>query len=58
MAAAPFTCTFETLDSLEALESLAGEWDDLVRGMRRPSPFLLHGWVVEWWRFPRELAHG
>jgi CelD/BcsL family acetyltransferase involved in cellulose biosynthesis len=50
MAAEPFTCTFETLDSTDALESLAGEWDDLVRGMRRPSPFLLHGWILEWWR--------
>ena len=45
-----FTCTFETLDSTEALESLAGEWNDLVLAMPRPSPFLLHGWVAEWWR--------
>ncbi len=25
-------------------------WDDLVREMPRPSPFLLHGWLSEWWR--------
>ena len=43
-------CTFEAIDTAEGLESLAGEWDDLVRAMGRPSPFLLHGWVVEWWR--------
>jgi CelD/BcsL family acetyltransferase involved in cellulose biosynthesis len=23
-------------------------WDDLVRAMRRPSPFLLHGWLSSW----------
>jgi CelD/BcsL family acetyltransferase involved in cellulose biosynthesis len=50
MAAEPFTCAFETLDSTEALESLAGEWNNLVLAMPRPSPFLLHGWVTEWWR--------
>ena len=26
------------------------EWDGLVRAMPRPSPFLLHGWLSEWWR--------
>ena len=34
----------------EAFEALAGQWDDLVRAMPRPSPFLLHGWLTEWWR--------
>ena len=28
----------------------AEEWDALVAEMRRPSPFLLHGWLLEWWR--------
>jgi CelD/BcsL family acetyltransferase involved in cellulose biosynthesis len=32
------------------LEALGAGWDDLVRGAPRPSPFLLHGWVAEWWR--------
>jgi CelD/BcsL family acetyltransferase involved in cellulose biosynthesis len=40
----------ETLTTLEQLESLAGEWDDLVRAMPRPSPWLLHAWLTEWWR--------
>jgi CelD/BcsL family acetyltransferase involved in cellulose biosynthesis len=40
----------ETLRSDEALDALAPEWDALVRAMPRPSPFLLHGWLREWWR--------
>ncbi len=43
-------CALERVASLEALEALSGEWDRLVLGMPRPSPFLLHGWLVEWWR--------
>ena len=39
-----------TMRTTEAFESLGGEWDLLVRAMPRPSPFLLHGWLVEWWR--------
>ena len=38
------------VSSLEALLSLGPEWDRLVRAMPRPSPFLLHGWLTEWWR--------
>jgi CelD/BcsL family acetyltransferase involved in cellulose biosynthesis len=30
--------------------TLRAEWDELVMAMRRPSPFLLHGWLLEWWR--------
>jgi CelD/BcsL family acetyltransferase involved in cellulose biosynthesis len=30
--------------------TLRAEWDPLVAAMRRPSPFLLHGWLLEWWR--------
>ncbi|MDQ2982472.1 MAG: GNAT family N-acetyltransferase [Actinomycetota bacterium] len=41
---------FETIATQEGLDALAGEWDDLVRAMPRPSPFLLHGWVSQWWR--------
>ena len=42
-------------DSAEGLAALADGWDALVRAAPRPSPFLLHGWVVEWWR---HLADG
>jgi len=41
---------FETISSEEGLLALGDRWDALVRAMRRPSPFLLHCWVVEWWR--------
>jgi CelD/BcsL family acetyltransferase involved in cellulose biosynthesis len=40
----------QSISSGEEFEALAGEWDDLVRVMPRPSPFLLHGWLAEWWR--------
>jgi CelD/BcsL family acetyltransferase involved in cellulose biosynthesis len=34
----------------EQLDRLAEGWDDLVRAMPRPSPYLLHGWLAAWWR--------
>jgi CelD/BcsL family acetyltransferase involved in cellulose biosynthesis len=40
----------ETVRTADQFESLAPEWDTLVRAMARPSPFLLHGWLAEWWR--------
>ena len=43
--------TLETLDSTEGFAALgAAGWDDLVQAMPRPSPFLLHGWLLAWWR--------
>ena len=29
----------------EGLDRLADGWDELVRAMPRPSPYLLHGWL-------------
>jgi CelD/BcsL family acetyltransferase involved in cellulose biosynthesis len=40
-----------TAATLGQLEALGDGWDDLVRSMPRPSPFLLHAWLVEWWRY-------
>jgi CelD/BcsL family acetyltransferase involved in cellulose biosynthesis len=40
----------ETVSTADGFDALAPEWDDLVRAMPRPSPFLLHGWLGEWWR--------
>lgn len=40
----------ESITTIDEFEALASEWDDLVRAMPRPSPFLLHGWLAEWWR--------
>jgi CelD/BcsL family acetyltransferase involved in cellulose biosynthesis len=42
--------SIERISTGEAFEALADEWDDLVHAMARPSPFLLHGWLAEWWR--------
>jgi CelD/BcsL family acetyltransferase involved in cellulose biosynthesis len=41
---------FQTLTSVEQLEPLEQEWNELVRAMRRPTPFLLHAWVRAWLR--------
>jgi CelD/BcsL family acetyltransferase involved in cellulose biosynthesis len=49
VAAAP-TTSIATVSTPDAFDALAGEWDGLVRAMPRPSPFLLHGWLAEWWR--------
>ncbi|HEY7729754.1 MAG TPA: GNAT family N-acetyltransferase [Gaiellaceae bacterium] len=35
---------------MDELSGLAPQWDELVRSQARPSPFLLHGWLSEWWR--------
>jgi CelD/BcsL family acetyltransferase involved in cellulose biosynthesis len=48
--------SIERVSTGEAFEALAAEWDDLVRAMPRPSPFLLHGWLAEWWRHYGEGA--
>jgi CelD/BcsL family acetyltransferase involved in cellulose biosynthesis len=39
----------ETISRLKDFARLGGSWDELVRTMRRPSPFLLHDWLLEWW---------
>jgi CelD/BcsL family acetyltransferase involved in cellulose biosynthesis len=47
---APAELTLGTISSETAFAGLAGQWDELVRSTPRPSPFLLHAWLVEWWR--------
>jgi len=39
---------YETLSSIEELDPLETEWDELVHAMPKPTPFLLHGWVMAW----------
>jgi len=39
-----------TISDADAFASLADDWDGLVLAMPRPSPFLLHGWLLAWWR--------
>lgn len=41
---------FETIVSEGAFAQLRDQWDPLVRAAPRPSPFLLHCWLLEWWR--------
>jgi CelD/BcsL family acetyltransferase involved in cellulose biosynthesis len=50
VASVPGTLEVGTVSSLDEFELLKGEWDELVRAMPRPSPFLLHGWLEHWWR--------
>ena len=40
----------DTISSEADFARLGGAWDELVRAMPRPSPFLLHAWMLEWWR--------
>jgi CelD/BcsL family acetyltransferase involved in cellulose biosynthesis len=47
---APAGLTVRTVSSETAFSGLADEWDVLVRSSPRPSPFLLHAWLGEWWR--------
>jgi CelD/BcsL family acetyltransferase involved in cellulose biosynthesis len=42
--------TLSTLRTPKELAELAGPWDELVRAMPRPSPFLLHDWIAAWRR--------
>jgi CelD/BcsL family acetyltransferase involved in cellulose biosynthesis len=42
---------FDTLTSVEELDSLADDWDALVRSMRKPTPYLLFGLVRAWFRY-------
>jgi CelD/BcsL family acetyltransferase involved in cellulose biosynthesis len=46
----------DTVSSESGLSRLADQWDPLVRASPRPSPFLLHAWLLEWWRNFREGA--
>jgi CelD/BcsL family acetyltransferase involved in cellulose biosynthesis len=46
----PDTLSVQTLSDEREFARLAGEWDALVAAMERPSPFLCHGWLLEWWR--------
>jgi CelD/BcsL family acetyltransferase involved in cellulose biosynthesis len=42
--------SFATIDNKDAFAALADRWDGLVGTMGRPSPFMLHCWLLEWWR--------
>jgi CelD/BcsL family acetyltransferase involved in cellulose biosynthesis len=42
--------TLGTISSDSEFSGLADQWDPLVRSRPRPSPYLLHAWLLEWWR--------
>jgi CelD/BcsL family acetyltransferase involved in cellulose biosynthesis len=50
VAAAPTGVTLETISTEADLAALGDAWNDLVRAMPRPSPHLLHPWLLAWWR--------
>ena len=39
-----------TLTTEAELAALAPQWDALVTAAPRPSPFMLHAWLLVWWR--------
>ncbi len=46
----PPEITATTVRDPRVFEELSAEWDSLVAAMPRPSPFLCHGWLLQWWR--------
>lgn len=38
-----------TVRTLAEFAALAPQWNGLVCSMRRPTPFMLHGWLEAWW---------
>jgi CelD/BcsL family acetyltransferase involved in cellulose biosynthesis len=40
----------ETVGDAAGFAALADGWDDLVAALPRPTTFLLHAWLEEWWR--------
>src|SRR5438105_2841882 len=50
MAATATALELTTATNEAELAALADGWDELVLAAPRPSPFLLHAWLLEWWR--------
>jgi CelD/BcsL family acetyltransferase involved in cellulose biosynthesis len=36
--------------TIEEFQAVGPAWDRAVERMKRPTPFLLHGWLTAWWR--------
>lgn len=41
--------TVTALRSIEAVDAIAGAWDDLLERSRDPEIFLTHAWMRTWW---------
>ncbi|MGZ4376788.1 MAG: hypothetical protein ACXVRY_01685, partial [Gaiellaceae bacterium] len=50
MSAGSAGLRIEKISTAQDFADLAERWDELVRSMARPSPFLLHAWLDEWSR--------
>jgi CelD/BcsL family acetyltransferase involved in cellulose biosynthesis len=48
--AAPPGLELTTIRDPSGFAALADGWDDLAAALPRPSPFMLHAWLEEWWR--------
>ncbi len=46
----PPSLEIETVRDAAGFAGLAAGWDDLVAALPRPTPFMLHAWLEEWWR--------
>jgi CelD/BcsL family acetyltransferase involved in cellulose biosynthesis len=42
--------TFEAISTEASFAALSDSWDELARAATRPSPNLLHAWLLSWWR--------
>jgi CelD/BcsL family acetyltransferase involved in cellulose biosynthesis len=47
---------FSIVSDRSEFEQLEGDWDDVVLGSARPTPFHLHGWLAERWRHVEQSA--
>jgi CelD/BcsL family acetyltransferase involved in cellulose biosynthesis len=43
--------TLDKISTESSFATLDEDWDRLVRSRPRPSPYLLHCWLSDWWRF-------
>jgi CelD/BcsL family acetyltransferase involved in cellulose biosynthesis len=55
--AQPAVLQVATVTDAAGFAALADGWDELVGTMARPTPFLLHAWLEEWWRHLSGDAH-
>jgi CelD/BcsL family acetyltransferase involved in cellulose biosynthesis len=49
-AAQPGSLEYKVISSESGFAEVRDSWDDLVRALPRPGPFLLHTWLLEWYR--------
>jgi CelD/BcsL family acetyltransferase involved in cellulose biosynthesis len=50
VTALPSRLELATITDTAGFAALADGWDALAGALPRPSPFMLHAWLEEWWR--------